>query len=195
MASSGGAGARRTQKLLAILDATERIMLNDGYAAVTFRSVAAAADVAPGLVQYYFPSVDELFTAVLRQSTDRLVAELGAAARSDHPLRAVWAYADDRRGSRLLMEFLAVANHHHEVGTVLGEGGARVRRALLDAVADRWRSDGRDHHGVPAAAAVFLLAWIPRMIFLEETLGTLTGHEETRALVERFLDDVEPLDS
>jgi hypothetical protein len=47
---------------------------------------------------------------------------------------------------------------------------------------------------VPAAAALFLLAWIPRMIFLEETLGTLTGHEETLALVDRFLDDVEPLD-
>jgi AcrR family transcriptional regulator len=83
MASSGGAGARRTQKLLAILGATERIMLDEGYAAVTFRSVAAAADVAPGLVQDYFPSVDELFTAVLRQSTDRLVAELGAATAQE----------------------------------------------------------------------------------------------------------------
>jgi AcrR family transcriptional regulator len=194
MASSGRAGARRTQKLRAILDGTERMMLDEGYAVVTFRSVAAAADVAPGLVQYYFPSVDELFTAVLRQSTDRIVAELGAAARADHPLRAVWAYANDRRGSALLMEFLAVANHRPEVRTVLGEGGERVRQALLAAVADRWESDGRDHRGVPAAAALFLLAWIPRMIFLEETLGTLTGHEETLALVERFLDDVEPLD-
>jgi hypothetical protein len=32
------------------------------------------------------------------------------------------------------------------------------------------------------------------MIMLEESLGTLTGHDEALALVERFLDDVEPLD-
>jgi AcrR family transcriptional regulator len=195
MASPGRAGARRTQKLQAILNATERVMLAEGYGAVTFRSVAAAAEVAPGLVQYYFPAVDELFTAVLRQSTDRIVAELGAATRSDHPLRAVWAYANDRRGSTLLMEFLALANHREEVRTVLGEGGERVRQALLSAVMDRWESDGRDHRGVPAAAALFLLAWIPRMVFLEERLGTLTGHAETLALVERFLDDVEPLET
>jgi len=194
-ASPGRAGARRTQKLQAILKATERLMLDEGYAAVTFRSVAAAADVAAGLVQYYFPSVDELFTAVLRQSTDRIVAELVAATRSDHPLRAVWAYANDRRGSTLLMEFLALANHRPEVRTVLGEGGERVRQALLAAVMARWEADGRDHRGVPAAAALFLLAWIPRMVFLEEALGTLTGHAETLALVERFLDDVEPLET
>lgn len=192
--STSGAGARRTQKLSAILEATERIMLDEGYAAVTFRSVATEAGVAAGLVQYYFPSVDDLFTAVLRQSTDRLIAELGAATRSDHPLRAVWAYANDRRGSTLLMEFLALANHRPEIGAVLGEGGERVRQALLAAVEERWQSDGRDHRGVPAAAALFLLTWIPRMVFLEETLGTSTGHEETLALVERFLGAAEPLD-
>jgi AcrR family transcriptional regulator len=195
MVSPGRAGARRTQKLQAILHATERVMLDEGYAAVTFRRVADAADVAPGLVQYYFPSVDDLFTSVLRQSTDRIVAELGAATRSDHPLRAVWAYANDRRGSTLLMEFLALANHRQEVRTILGEGGERVRQALLAAVMARWESDGRDHRGVPAAAALFLLAWIPRMVLLEETLGTLTGHAETLALVERFLDHVEPLET
>ncbi len=169
-------------------------MLEEGYAAVTFRSVATAADVAPGLVQYYFPAVDDLFGAVLRHSTDRLIAELVAAARSERPLRAVWAYASDRRGSALLMEFLALANHRPQVRGILGEGGERVRRALLEAVTARWEADGRDHDGVPAAAALFLLAWIPRMVFLEEALGTLTGHAETIGLVERFLDDVEPLE-
>lgn len=30
------------------------------------------------------------------------------------------------------------------------------------------------------------------MIYLEESLGTVTGHAEATALVERFLDQVEP---
>jgi hypothetical protein len=32
------------------------------------------------------------------------------------------------------------------------------------------------------------------MVMLEESLGTQTGHAETLALVQRFLDHVEPLD-
>jgi hypothetical protein len=92
------------------------------------------------------------------------------------------------------MEFLALANHRPQLRTVLGEGGERVRQALLASVTAQWAADGRDRHGVPAAAALFLLVWIPRMIMLEESLGTLTGHDEALALVERFLDDVEPLD-
>jgi AcrR family transcriptional regulator len=194
MTSPGQPGARRTQKRQAILYATERVMLDEGYAAVTFRNVAAAADVTPGLVQYYFPSVDKLFEAVLHQSTDRIVAELGAATRSDYPLRAVWAYANDRRGANLLMEFLALANHRQELRSVLVAGGERLRQALLAAVMARWGSDGCDHRGVPAPAALFLLAWIPRIVLLEESLGTLTGHAETLALVESFLNDVEPLE-
>lgn len=191
--SPGGTGSRRTHKLQSILAATERLLLDEGYAAVTFRRVATAAGVAPGLVQYYFPSLDDLFRAVLRHSTDRLITDLVAATGAKYPLRAVWAYAGDRRGSSLLMEFLALANHRPQVRTIIGEGGERVRRALLEAVTTRWKSDGRDHRGVPAAAALFLLTWIPRMVFLEETLGTQTGHAETIELVERFLDDVEPL--
>ena len=195
MPPSPRAGARRTQKLQTILAATEQLLLAEGHAAITFRRVAAAADVVPGLVQYYFPSVDDLLAAVLRQSTDRIITELSDATRAPHPLRAVWAYANDQRGSTLLMEFLALANHRPQLRAVLGEGGERVRQALLASVEAQWAADGRDRHDVPAAAALFLLVWIPRMIMLEESLGTSTGHDETLTLVERFLDDVEPLDT
>jgi AcrR family transcriptional regulator len=194
MARNGRAGARRTHKRDAILAAAERLLLDEGHAAMTFRSIATAAEVVPGLVQYYFPSVDDLLAAVLRQSTDRVIADLGEATRSPHPLRAVWAYANDQRGSALLLEFLALANHRPHLRAVLGEGGERVRQALLATVTTQWESQGNDRHGVPAAAALFLLVWIPRMITLEESLGTQTGHAETLALVHRFLDDVEPLD-
>ncbi|WIM86888.1 TetR/AcrR family transcriptional regulator [Candidatus Mycobacterium wuenschmannii] len=195
MAPTGRAGARRTQKRDAILAAAEQLLLEQGHAAMTFRSIAAAADVAPGLVQYYFPSVEDLLATVLRRSTDRIVADLGDATRSPHPLRAVWAYANDQRGSALLLEFLALANHRPQLRAVLGEGGERVRQALLASVTAHWEPHNRDRSGVPAAAALFLLVWIPRMIMLEESLGTQTGHAETLTLVQRFLDNVEPLDN
>lgn len=186
------AGARRTEKLQAILAGTEQLMLEEGYGSVTYRSVAARAGVAAGLVQYYFPSLDDLFAAVLRGATDRIVDSLDEASRAKHPLRAIWAYAGSRSGTALLMQFMGLATQRPAVGAVIGEGGERVRRALVDAVSARWSAYGLDEDELPPPALVFLLGSIPRMMHLEEALGTFTGHTETVALVERFLDRVEP---
>ncbi|MFN8033916.1 MAG: TetR/AcrR family transcriptional regulator [Mycobacterium sp.] len=188
------AGARRTEKLQAILAATERLMLYEGYGSVTYRSVAAKAGVAAGLVQYYFPSLDDLFVAVLRRGTDRVIEGLEEASRSEQPLRALWEYANNRTGTALLMEFMALANHRPIVGDAIGEGGERVRRAVVEAVSTRWPGYGLDEDELPPPALVFMLGAIPRMVHLEEGLGTFTGHAETIALVERFLDRVEPGD-
>lgn len=189
---ASGSGARQSAKLQGILAAAEALMLDQGYGAVTFRSVADAAGVAAGLVQYYFPSLDDLFITVLRSATDRLIAGLRDAAQSDQPLRGAWAYANNAAGTALLMEFMALANHREAVRAVIGEGGERVRQALLASVQSRWATYGLDENSLPPAAVLFLLSCIPRMIYLEESLGTVTGHAEAIALVEHFLDRVEP---
>jgi AcrR family transcriptional regulator len=167
-------------------------MLTDGYGAVTYRSVATAAGVAPGLVQYYFSSLDELFIAVLRENTDRLITDLTEATDSEQPLRAVWAYANNPTGTALLIQFMALANHLPEIGSVIGEGGERVRQALLQGLSKKWPDYGLDETDLTPGAMLFLLSAIPRMMHLEDALGTVTGHTETLALVERFLDRVEP---
>jgi len=193
--ASAGSGSRRTTKRQAILDGTAHIMLTDGYGAVTYRSVATAAGVAPGLVQYYFPSLDELFIAVLRENTDRLITNLTGATDSDQPLRAVWAYANNPTGTALLMQFMALANHLPEIGSVIGEGGERVRKTLLKGLSKKWPDYGLEETDLTPAGLLFLLSAIPRMMHLEDAIGTLTGHSDTVALVERFLDRVEPLSS
>lgn len=192
MATASGSGSRRTTKRRAILDAAEHLIRNEGYGAVTFRSVATAAGVAPGLVQYYFPSLDDLFVTVLREATDRLIVELTDAADAGQPLRAVWAYANNPTGTALLMQFMALANRLPEIGSVLGEGGERVRQALLRIVTDKWSDYGLDNAEFTPAAVLFMLSAIPRMMHLETTLGTVTGHADTVAMVERFLNRIEP---
>ena len=47
-----------------MLDVTERIMLRDGYAAVTSRRVEADAGVK---LHYHFGTLDDLFIAVVRR--------------------------------------------------------------------------------------------------------------------------------
>lgn len=192
MTSTRGSGARRTEKRAAILAGTRQLMLEQGYGAITFRSVATRAGVAAGLVQYYYPSLDDLFIAVLRNWTDGVIEQLTEAGQSDTPLRAVWQYANERPGTALIMEFVALANHRDTIREVIGEGGERVRKAMVAAVSAKWKDYQLDEDEFPPPAVLFLLSCIPRMVLLEENLGTFTGHAETVALIERFLDKVEP---
>src|SRR4051812_29435894 len=125
-------------KRAAILQGAEHLMLDEGYAAVTYRAVATRAGVAPGLVQYYFPTLDDLFVALLREDTDRILDSIAATAEAEQPLRAVWEYAGNRKGTALLMEFMALANHRKGIGAVIGEGGERVRQAQLEVLTAKW---------------------------------------------------------
>jgi AcrR family transcriptional regulator len=192
MRSAAGVGAAKSPKLDAIVDSTLAMMLEEGYASVTYRGVAARAGVAAGLVQYYFPTLDDLFIGVLRRRTDELIEQLTELTTAEQPLRAVWEYASSRTATALLMEFMALANHRKAIGAVIGEGGERLRRALLDNVSARWADYGLTEDDLSPRAVLFLMSCIPRMAHLEESFGIFTGHAEAFALVERFLDRVEP---
>ena len=62
-------------------------MLDEGYAAVTYRALAAKAGVTPALVQYYFPTLDDVFTAAIRRSFDRNIGRLTEALQPRPPNR------------------------------------------------------------------------------------------------------------
>src|ERR1700704_801807 len=72
------------------LDAAERVMLQEGYAAVTSRRVAAQAGLKPQLVHYYFRTMDDLFLAVFRRRAEQNVARIERAVAADGSLRAIW---------------------------------------------------------------------------------------------------------
>ncbi len=61
-------------------------MLEEGYAAVTSRRVAAQAGLKPQLVHYYFRTMDDLFLAAYRrraeQGLERLAQALASRSRS-----------------------------------------------------------------------------------------------------------------
>ena len=52
-------GSEDSKTRSALLDAAQALMLEEGYAAVTSRRVAARADLKPQLVHYYFRTMDE----------------------------------------------------------------------------------------------------------------------------------------
>jgi hypothetical protein len=140
MAPNGRAGARRTQKRDVILAAAERLLTwFRAWCSTTSRRSRTCSPRSCGAP----PTASSPTSAT--------------PARSPHLLRAVWAYANDQRGSALLLEFLALANHRPQLRAVLGDGGERVRQALLASVTARWEAENRNRSGVPAAAALLLL--------------------------------------
>jgi AcrR family transcriptional regulator len=185
-------GSATSKTRARIVDSTEQLMLEQGHASITYRRVAARAGVVAGLVQYYFPTIDDLFIAVLRHLTDRVLQDIDRAFESEQPLRALWDYASSPTGAALLVEFMAAANHRKKIWAEIGDGGERVRQAQLHALSERWQRYGISDEDLPPAALVFMLIAIGRMTRLEEAFGTRTGHNEAIAIVQRLLDTLEP---
>jgi AcrR family transcriptional regulator len=190
MASSRRVGAETSQTRGLLLDATERLMIEHGYAGVSYRKVASAGGVAPALVQYYFPALDDLFVALVRRRTDESIAKLADALATRTPLRTVYDYARDPRGAALTAELHALANHRKVIAAELARGGEQVRRLALDALdgTSGWVA-GEE---ASAEVLVFLMTAVPRMLVMEGSVGMTTALAETTAFLEKFLDRVEP---
>lgn len=168
-------------------------MLEEGYAAATSRRVAARAGVKSALVHYYFPTMDDLYLAVFRQGAQANLDRQQEALGTAYPLRAMWESASESRGNRLLLEFMALANHRKRIRAEIAQWAERWRdaqiSALTDILADR---GGDDAEGLDPAAVSVLMACAGRMLVLEDTLGIETGHPAALELIQRFLDRIEP---
>jgi len=193
MAAPRRVGAETSETRALLLDRAEELMLEEGYAAVTYRVLAARAGVTGGLVQYYFRTLDDLFLALLGRRSERNVERLQEALehRPDEPLRIVWEFSTDETSAALLTEFLALANHRKSIRAAIHEVIERTRAAQLQVLSERW-DDYPDMDGLSPAALLFLLHGIPKMVMLEEAVGMTSGHREVLALVERHLDALEP---
>ncbi|MQY29570.1 TetR/AcrR family transcriptional regulator [Nocardia aurantia] len=183
--SKRAVAAGETRRVL--MEATAQIMLEEGYAAATSRRVAARAGVKAPLLHYHFPSMDDLYLAVFRRGTELNLERLRAALASDQPLQALWEQTFDPRGTRLLLEFMALANHRKEIRAELAAAGERYRDIQVTALTLVMRQHGLDTAAFPPDAMSVLIASIGRTLVLESTLGIAGGHASMLALVERYL--------
>ncbi|HYZ69942.1 MAG TPA: helix-turn-helix domain-containing protein [Mycobacterium sp.] len=173
-----------------LLDATAQIMHDEGYAAATSRRVAAKAGIRQPLVHYYFPTMDDLFLAVLRTGADVALDQMRAALTDNNPLHALWALNSDPRRSVLNTEFMALANHRKTIGAELKAYAERVRDMETAAVTLVLRSHGIDLDAYPPVVISMLIAQIARSLCNEDAVGVTLGHDEMRRFVDRQLDSL-----
>ncbi|MFA7604055.1 MAG: TetR family transcriptional regulator, partial [Novosphingobium sp.] len=158
-----------------ILDATEHLMLEDGYAGVSSRKVAARVGLKSNLLHYHYRTMDDLFIAVFRRREDWYFVQLAAAAASTRPLRALWAHAIDAAGSKLNLEFNALACHRPVLRGVIAHSIIRDRGSIAAALQSVFERYGVGAPFSPKLAALFM-SGLARSIAIERALGVEHGN-------------------
>jgi AcrR family transcriptional regulator len=180
-------GTERSETRALLLDVTERLMRDEGYAAVSSRRVASEAGVTPALIHYYFPTLDDLFLALFRRGAERNLERQARALESPQPLRALWEFSIEPAGTALLIEFMALANHRKSIRAEIAEYAERFRRQQADLLADRLQEYGIEAEEIPPPSVLVLMSTVSRGLVMEDVLGITTGHAETLGVVERLL--------
>jgi AcrR family transcriptional regulator len=180
-----------TDARTALLDAVERLMLSEGYAAVTSRRVAAEAGVNPGLVYYYFGPMENLFVEVFRRSAARMLGRQAEALASEQPLWALWDLIGDQTNTALNLEFLALGNHRKVVMDEMKDFSTRFRRLQFDGLSKVLVKYGVDTKLWPTEAVMLFMDGIARFMGEERAYGLSLGHTQAVSVVERLLGELE----
>jgi AcrR family transcriptional regulator len=183
--------AASAEKRTRLLDATEEIILREGYAAVSSRSVAAAVGIQAPLVHYYFPTIDDLFVAVLRRRAEPTVERMAAALASPEPLRAWWELASDPRGTALLAELLAAAHHRPALREEVGKVAYEVRRTQMETLTRILPEYGLDPAEFPPALIAATMQGLAFSVVSDQVAGYDTAPDEAAAAMTRLVTGLE----
>ena len=163
----------------ALLDATERLLIEVGHAGITTRRLAEEAGVNHGLVHYYFGSIENLLARVLERYTAELTARQRAMYATDVPFIEKWRQAmrylvaEDVAYEKIWLELQALAWNRPE----LREHVARVNDAWRAVLTEAF-AEPRERYGIdmPLDALVSLVITFNEGVILERLSGIETGH-------------------
>ena len=172
-----------------ILRTAERIMLDEGYAAVTVRGVAKSAGVSSTLLHYYYPTADDLLVALYRNCSEKDLEQLQRALQAADPIEALWDYQTDAARTALGVEFLALANHRKAVKSEITRFAEHARSLQTKALSNFFNAVGITSACSPECLSM-LLTSVSRNLIMESGVGISSGHAEARAYVEQALSNL-----
>jgi AcrR family transcriptional regulator len=175
-----------------LMDAVEAVMREQGYAALSVRSIAARAGLKYQLVFYYFETMDDLLLTTYRRRTQRVLERTEQALQSDRPLHAFWEAASDPFDAALSLEYMAMSNHNQIIRTETIAFGEQLRRVVAERLSDRLSHVLPNEPALTPFAISMAIAAIGGILGFEAALGISGGHPQTKALVEWCLQRLEP---
>jgi AcrR family transcriptional regulator len=174
----------------AMLDAAESVLREEGYAALSSRTLAEYIGVKQRLIYYYFQTMDDLIVETFGRLAVREIERLREAASSSRPLREIWDVCIHTSGARLIAEFMALANRikklRAEVIRFIEESRA-IQVGALSAALKRKSKNSR----IPAAALAMLATSVALSLTREAQLGVTVGHREILGVFGGFLSELE----
>lgn len=172
----------------ALLDAAERLLLEEGYEALNFRVLGERTGIARNSVYRYFTSTDDVVAALCERDMPRWLLEIESAmAAAPDPAARIEAY--------VRTQLQLVAGGHHRLADVLQEAplgpGARARiNALAYAPAavleEELRSTGHPQPDVTAPLVQGLIGAAIRLLHSGRAMDEVVA--ETTELVQRLID-------
>lgn len=190
MSTKRRVGADTSETYALILDAAEKVIREQGYAAASSRRIALEAGLKPSLVHYYFPTTDDVFLAVFKRGSIQSDAMIEEALASEDPIRALWRFFADNSRNALALEFVALANHRKAIGVEIVRHSDAMRARQAERIEELLGQRFGD--GATPAGFAFVLAGIGRALAMEGELGISSGHAEARAFVDTWLDRIAP---
>jgi AcrR family transcriptional regulator len=184
-------GPKGSEIWVSMLDAAEEILCEEGYGGLTSRNVADRIGVKQRLVYYYFRTMDELIVETFRRLAVREKERLSQALEGGHPLREVWNVYVETTDTRLVSEFMALANRVEplrvEVKDFIEES-----RQLQVAALEQAAAQGSVDRVMPAIAAAFFATSAALAMHREAAIGIEVGHDEVRAAIGRYIAAIDP---
>lgn len=179
-------GVESAKNRTRLIDATQQVLTEEGYAAVTARRVAEKAELKVPLVYYYFQTMDDLILAVVRRHTAKRVERFEQAMATAEPLRALWDLNIDPMGVPAA-ELMALANHRESIRTEVVAAARQFRSLQIAAVRKYLASKGVDQDLYPAGGIVAIVAALARAMVQDRVLEVEEGYAEAVMLIERGL--------
>lgn len=166
-----------------ILDTTEKLMVEEGYAAVSSRRVAQEIGLNAATVHYYYPTTDDIFIALHRRMTDRQLEALEDVLASEDPLNAFWSFQSGWAQTALGVEFLALSNHRKSIREVLAGSTDEARDLQTERLERALGGLSVDPAILPPIALATVLVAVGRLLANEERVGITRGHAEVRRFI------------
>jgi AcrR family transcriptional regulator len=189
----------RQQATAALLDAAEQLLYEVGYAGVSTRAVAEAAGLRPGLVHYYFGSMEELLTQTLERFVDQL-AEALEALYDDPNLSfgekwrlgaQFWVNEPTSRFPKILMELLAVGWNMPALRARLTQVHARFREVFEKHFGKALRDYGLPEDEYPLKVIVAAVTSFQLGLIVEGLSDVHEGHQELLDWIQHWIDHLE----
>jgi AcrR family transcriptional regulator len=184
--------ARRQDRRETILTVATRYFLEHGYSATTMSAIAATLGGSKGTLWNYFPSKEELFTAVIDQATTsfrlQLSETLNQRGEIEPTLRNFCHRLLDKIASpdaiALHRLVVAEAGRFPEIGRIFYERAPRLTIAMLaDYLADAMER-GQLRQGQSTDAAYFLMHMCMARCQQQLLLGLIDAVSPARAETE-----------